>query len=132
MDRECRQKIYTLLSQFYPNAKQLQSKETLTAWGMVLARYDYEAVKASVLDYAAKNRFFPNLSDLTAELPVQEEQTDRTRGARAWMAQYMTPEYEARFPGSGVSKYAREHGVTWREAAAALEKEAKKRMEETE
>lgn len=82
MDREERQKIYTLLAQFYPKAKQLQSRETLTAWGMALARYDYEAVKASALDYAAKSRFFPNLSDLTAGLtpaaaPEQEEKNPR-------------------------------------------------------
>ena len=125
MDREERQRIYTLLSQFYPNAKQLQSRETLTAWGMVLERYDYEAVKASVLDYAAKSRFFPNLSDLTAGLTpaAAPEKKEQPRTAHPQMKQYTAPEYDARFGNSGVSRYAREHGIPW--------EEAKKRMEET-
>ena len=124
MDREDRQKIYTLLSQFYPKAKPLQSKETLTAWGKVLERYDYEAVKSSVLDYVAKSRFFPNISDLTAGLTPTAAPEEKPRTAHPQMKPYMTPEYEARFGDSGVSKYAREHGIPW--------EEAKKRMEETE
>ena len=129
MDREERQRIYTLLAQFYPKAKPLQSKETLTAWGMVLERYDYEAVKASVLDYAAKSRFFPNLSDLTAGLTpaaALERAEEKPRTANPQMKPYMTPEYEARFCDSGVSKYARAHGIPWEEARQAMQKEEAK------
>lgn len=63
-----RQKIYRLLSKFYPNAKQLQDRETLTAWGIVLEDYTYDDVKTAVLRYAAKNKFFPDLADITGDL----------------------------------------------------------------
>ena len=47
-------------------------------------------------------------------------QEKKPRGEHAWMAQYMTPEYEARFPSSGVSKYAREHGLSWDQAKSKM------------
>lgn len=68
MDEADRKKIYTLLSKFYPNAKQLQDRATLTAWGFVLEKFTYDDVKAAVLDYAARNKYFPDLSDITGSL----------------------------------------------------------------
>ena len=74
MNREERKKIYFLLSQFYENAKQLKSPEKLTAWGLVLQNYTYGDVKAKVLEYAAQNKYFPDISDITAGLtPVASE-----------------------------------------------------------
>lgn len=70
MNREERQKIYFLLSQFYENSKQLKNPAKRTAWGLVLENYTYEDVKAKVLEYAARNKFFPDISDITADLPV--------------------------------------------------------------
>lgn len=69
-----RQKIYTLLSKFYPNARQLNDRTLLTAWGLVLAKFPYAAVKDAVLSYAAGNKFFPDLSDITAGItPVADK-----------------------------------------------------------
>lgn len=68
MNRTEREKIYRLLSNFYPNAKQLQSRETLTAYGLALERFTYEDVKTAVVDYAMRNKFFPDLSDLLSGL----------------------------------------------------------------
>lgn len=68
MDKSERQKIYTLLSKFFPQAKQLKDRETLTAWGIVLEDYTYDDVKTAVLRYAAKNKFFPDLADITGTL----------------------------------------------------------------
>lgn len=69
MNRTEREKIYRLLSNFYPNAKQLQSRETLTAYGLALERYSYEDVKRAVVNYATHNKFFPDLSDLLEGVP---------------------------------------------------------------
>lgn len=83
MNRAEREKIYRLLSNFYPNAKQLQSRETLTAYGLALERFTYEDVKAAVVDYAMRNKFFPDLSDLLSGLtpeatrPAAGETDDR-------------------------------------------------------
>lgn len=68
MDKDERQKIYTLLSKYYPNARQLKDKHTLLAWGYALQRFPYEAVKNAVIDYATGNKYFPDLADITAPL----------------------------------------------------------------
>ena len=69
-----RQKIYTLLSKFFPNAKQLKDRSTLTAWGLILENYTYDDVKTAVLRYAAKNKFFPDPADITGSLlPILTE-----------------------------------------------------------
>lgn len=74
MNEADRKKIYTLLSKFYPNARQLQDRATLTAWGYVLENYPYDDVKAAVLEYAARNKYFPDLSDITGGLaPLSSE-----------------------------------------------------------
>jgi hypothetical protein len=73
MDREERQRIYLLLHQFYPRARQLQTPETLTAWGYILENYTYEDVKKKILKYAASNKYFPDIADITGDLtPVEE------------------------------------------------------------
>lgn len=85
MTREERKKIYRLLSQFYPRAKQLENPETLTAWGLVLENYAYDDVKCAVLDYAAQNKYFPDLADITAGLTTTGETPEkRQEGAETW------------------------------------------------
>ena len=126
-------KLFSLLRELYPRQPQPETAERSLAWFLALEPYKYEAVRAAALMHARRSDYYPSVSEIAEGLPVQEMQEKKPRGEHAWMAQYMTPEYEARFGRPpNVSKYAREHGVTWREAAAALEKEAKKRMEETE
>ena len=89
MDKAERERLYTLLAQFYPNAKQL-NPVTLTAWGAVLEAYDYEPVKASVLDYAAHNKYFPDLSDLLAPLHAVNMVVEAPSSAsKAWMKPYL-------------------------------------------
>lgn len=74
MDRTERERIYALLGKFYPNAKQLKDSATLTAYGLVLEKYTYEDVKAAVLGHVATSKFFPDISDLTANLaPITSE-----------------------------------------------------------
>ena len=80
MNKDEREKIYMLLSQFYPNARELKSRETLTAYGLVLARFSYEDVKASVLDHVTKNKFFPNVSELVGKLnPISALKQDNAK-----------------------------------------------------
>ena len=70
MTRDERQKIYRLLSQYYPNAKQLQSRETLTAYGLVLERFPYADVKNAVIRHAATCKFFPDMAELVGGLQM--------------------------------------------------------------
>lgn len=80
MDKRERQKVYTLLSKFYPNARQLRDSAALTAWGYVLENYPYEEVKNAVLGYAAGHKYFPDLSDLTGGLtPIDPAAPEKDR-----------------------------------------------------
>lgn len=68
MDLAERQKVYDLLSRYFPNAKQLKDKKTLTAWGFALEHFTYRDVKNAVINYAISNKYFPDLADITAGL----------------------------------------------------------------
>ncbi len=116
-------KLFTLLEQFYPN-KQVSERMKL-AWSIALEPYRYGDVKAAAIAYARRNKFFPDLPDLTVGLEANADKTktadakpvDRKAEA-AWMRQYIGAEHG----GLGrVSKYAMEHGTTWQEAKAALD-----------
>lgn len=73
MSREECGRLFTLLAQFYPREQKLRSALWREAWVQALVPYRYEPVKARVLVYAAQKRFFPDLSDLTANLPRRAE-----------------------------------------------------------
>lgn len=76
MNHHERQKIYDLLSQYFPNARQLKDKKTLTAWGLALEKFPYDDVKTAVINYAISNKFFPDLADITSGLvPVNAAPT---------------------------------------------------------
>lgn len=93
MKLEERQKIYALLARYYPNAKQLKNPAVLTAWGYILERLSYSDVKKAVIAYAARNKFFPDVADITSDLiaeidryapPAQRELEDMECTRRCW------------------------------------------------
>lgn len=90
MDKPETVKIFDLLQQFYPQAAALKDKKKRYAWRLALEPYAFEDVKAAVLSYARKGKFFPDLSDITSGL-LQEGESDVQKHG----GQYHTPEYEA-------------------------------------
>lgn len=76
MDRTERQRIYDLLSRYFPNARQLKDKKTLTAWGLALERFAYHDVKRAVISYAISNKYFPDVADITAGLAIADPAAD--------------------------------------------------------
>lgn len=76
MTKDERQKIYKLLSNFYPNAKQLQDRETLTAYGLVLQRFSYNDVKEAVLQHVMRCSYFPNVKELVGDLTPEPTKAD--------------------------------------------------------
>jgi len=73
MTKEERTKILLLLSQYYPNAKQLRDKNRVAAWELVLARFPYDDVKNAVVEYAASHKFFPDVSDICGGIKTAEK-----------------------------------------------------------
>lgn len=109
-------KLFTLLGQFYPN--KAPTTELRLAWELALEPYAYEDVRTAAIAYARGNKFFPDLVDITGGLaPAQGSDETPERGARdrSWMRKYILPDN----PDS-VSRYARERGMTWPQATAAL------------
>jgi hypothetical protein len=71
--------LFNLLEQFYPNAKQLCSKPVQAAWVLALEPYAYEDAKAAAIAYARKNKFFPDVADITGGLsPIEPEKQETT------------------------------------------------------
>ena len=94
MTRDERQKIYRLLSQYYPNARQLQSRETLTAYGLVLAKFTYADVKNAVIRHAANCKFFPDVAELVAGLPMEGPPEDEPEVPTGPMDDWVDRAYE--------------------------------------
>ena len=105
--------LFNLLEQFYPNAKQLCSKTVQAAWVLAVEPYAYEDAKAAAIAYARKNKFFPDVADITGGLtpiePEKEEATpDPAFGDYSCMRNHVAAlrdarmELEARFHAAGV------------------------------
>lgn len=104
--------FFDLYQQFWPNKK--ISKNMRLAWGLALESFPYRDIKAAAVAHARKNKFPPDVSDLTARLiPEQAEpEADDLR----WMDAYMDDTYVS----NPVTRYAATHGGTIGEAEAAL------------
>ena len=121
MDKTEAVKIFDLLQQFYPQAAALKDKKKRYAWRLALEPYAYDDVKAAVLEYSATGKYFPDLADITANLQrIECEPRTEREDSHAWMLPYIE---KNKADGLGkVSRYAREHGISWNEAKEAMRK----------
>lgn len=87
MDGEATSRILSLLAQYFPNRK--ITPETQRAWQLALKPYDYKDIKAQVVRYVRRNKFFPDVADITAALPDPESRVQESAGRNAWMDQYL-------------------------------------------
>ena len=119
MDSNDVKKLWALLAELYPRQPQEGTKARLAAWALALEPYDYDAIRDAALAHARKNAYYPSISEITSELPPPDDE--------AWMDEYIDAghkwakiaekqeaEIGERF---SVSKYAREHDLTWEQAA---------------
>ena len=68
MDEKDCQRLLTLLQTIYPKTTKT-GPNTLAAWALVFAPYDYEEVKAAAIAYARAQTFFPAPAELLEYLP---------------------------------------------------------------
>ena len=76
-------KVWRLLCELWPN----QSRDrSATVWRVGLEPYDMAAAADQIMRYARKNKFFPDLADITAgmpeETPPEKLRSDRERMER--------------------------------------------------
>lgn len=126
MTRDEARSVFLELKKIYPHAKQLKSGEVLEAYGKVLMRYDFSAVMASVANYTATGKYFPDLADLVGGLtPVLEPTPGNVpRPPAEWMLPYLAADKDC--DRKSISYYMRTQGLTLEEARARV-----RRMEET-
>lgn len=122
MDSNDVKKLWALLAELYPRQPQTGTKERLAAWMLALEPYDYDAIRDAALAHARKNAYYPSISEITQELPQDDEAwmdeyiKDRPSSGKEWEKIAERQEETAGQPFS-ISCYAREHGLTWEQAA---------------
>lgn len=65
-------KVWTLMGELFPPSPKLKSKNSKLVWEIGLSPYDLQAVTNALMAYARKNKFFPDLADITGNLPEPE------------------------------------------------------------
>lgn len=116
MDKEGVKKLWGLLKELYPRQAQSETRDRMLAWELALKPYDYDEVKEAALSHARESGFYPSINEITANLPKTDPKQTDQRSGNAWMERYLDDTYQGRFKESGVSKYARDNGITWEEA----------------
>ena len=65
------EKLFRLLSQYYPSAKQLRDPKVQLAWVLALKPFPYDDIKAAAIEYAGRGKYFPDIADLTKRCSAQ-------------------------------------------------------------
>lgn len=73
MDKKDVDKLFHLLSQYYPNAKQLRNPDAKLAWALALERYSYDDIRAAAIEHGAQEKYFPDIADLTKCCSMSQE-----------------------------------------------------------
>lgn len=112
-------KVFTLLQQFYPNARQLQDRTKRLAWELALKRFPYNDVKNAVVDYAIANKYFPDMVDITGGLKQEAAPVVSAPESRQEDDTWALPFIQKNFlheaiPGGGETwEHAKNRGVPW-------------------
>ena len=80
---------WTLMRNLFPAASRLNSENTKMVWAVALEPYTLDQVTNATMDYARKNKFFPDIADITGGLPLPEEQPVDADCGTAWMLPYI-------------------------------------------
>ena len=103
--------LFNLLEQFYPNAKQISSKPVQVAWVLALEPYAYEDAKAAAIAYARKNKFFPDVADITGGLTPVEPEREEAKPDPAFGDYSFMKKHVAALRDTGTALEARYHAA---------------------
>lgn len=101
-----------------------KNKHIAVAYWYALKPYTYQQAREGVLAAARSSRLYPAVAEIVAGIPTppqDEPAAGVRRGSEqeaAWMRPYIRRNAAA--ADRSVSKYARDHGVTWEEAEEAM------------
>lgn len=115
-------KLWKLLAEYYKKRPE-ETAERLLAWTLALEPFSYADIRAAALAHARESEYYPNIAELTKHLPkpVVAPVETANRAGEAWAAHIDAGHAkDARDEYGNVSRYAREHGLTWMEAKKKL------------
>lgn len=126
MDRKETEKLFRLARSVYRKAEEFSDSsgnaDTLLAWSIALEPYSYDEVREAFFQWARSSPFAPKIAELINFLLQKPGAESSSNGAgEAWQAEIDAGKcFDAAETLGNVSRYAREHGLSWREAKKAL------------
>lgn len=111
-----------MLDAFFTSAPASQrasgNNNIFLAYYLALEPFSYAQAREGVIAHSRNSRMYPAPAEIIACMPkavAVEGETAPPRD-RSWMRKYVLPDN-----ADSVSRYAREHGLTWEAAAAEME-----------
>lgn len=121
MTKEEMVKLSGMLDAFFTSAPAGQrasgNENIFLAYYLALEPFSYAQAREGIIVHSRKSRMYPAPAEIIASMPeaaAGEGETAPPRD-RSWMRKYIPPE-----DPNSVSRYARERGTTWPQAASAL------------
>ena len=74
-------KIWTLMKRLWPAAAAKRSEQDVTIWRRGLADYDMGEVSDRIMAYAQREKYFPDLADITKGLRTVAENAEAAEAA---------------------------------------------------
>lgn len=107
------QKVWRLLGSLWPAAAAKKTKVDIAVWRKGLSGYAMADVSDRIMDYAKQNKFFPDLSDITAGLKTEDEEKAETMAATIHNAKVYARICGIRIPDVATAAEAMEwfHGL---------------------
>lgn len=108
------EKALKMLRAYWPKSEKFRNQESTYAWYLALKPYAYDDVRQSIINVARAMRYPPDPVDIIKALPQPEKSAEADVTIEAWMLPYIAKDDPSR--DGSVSRYAREHGVSWEQA----------------
>lgn len=121
-------KLAGMLDAFFTSApanRRASANENIfLAFSLALEPYPYAKVREAVIEHSRKSRMYPDPAEIIACMPQDPNTTlwgaAKAKTSVAWMKPRVEALAEQERERASVSRFARERGMTWDEAAAAL------------
>lgn len=121
-------KLAGMLDAFFtsaPTNRRASANENIfLAYLLALEPYPYAKVREAVIEHSRKSRMYPDPAEIIACMPGDENAAlwgaAKPRENVAWMKPHVEALEEQARERVSVSRFARERGMAWDDAAAAL------------
>ena len=100
--------IWRLLRIYFPSAAAKKESNFKSAWFYAMQPYRKDDVTAAIVNYARNNKYFPDLADITADLPLEQADEEREQESISWMRPYAE---KAKDAAAAINEKWRKRGI---------------------